>query len=113
MKTLHLVLKKQWFDMIASGEKTEEYREIKPYWQKRICINCNELYCERPCLDCYRNDMNTFNHYDTVTFYLGYKKDRPKMTFKIRYISVGYGKEEWGAEKGKVYFVIKLGERIN
>lgn len=26
-----LTLKKKWFDMIASGEKLEEYREIKPY----------------------------------------------------------------------------------
>ena len=31
MSTLHLTLKKQWFDMILSGEKTEEYRDIKPY----------------------------------------------------------------------------------
>lgn len=29
-------LKKQWFDKIKSGEKTHEYRECKPYWQKRI-----------------------------------------------------------------------------
>lgn len=36
MKTLTLSLKKKWFDMIASGEKTEEYREIKPYWEKRL-----------------------------------------------------------------------------
>lgn len=35
-KTLTLSLKKKWFDMIASGEKTEEYREIKPYWEKRL-----------------------------------------------------------------------------
>ena len=28
MKTLHLNLKKQWFDMILSGEKKEEYREL-------------------------------------------------------------------------------------
>ena len=25
-KTLHLVLKRKWLDMIASGEKKEEYR---------------------------------------------------------------------------------------
>ena len=36
MKTLDLVLKGKWYDMIASGEKTEEYREIKPYWEKRL-----------------------------------------------------------------------------
>ena len=33
---LDLVLKKKWYDMIESGEKTEEYREIKPYWEKRL-----------------------------------------------------------------------------
>jgi len=32
MKTLTLSLNKQWFDMIKSGEKKEEYREIKPFW---------------------------------------------------------------------------------
>lgn len=36
MKTLSLVLKKKWYDMIASGEKTEEYRELKAYWWHRF-----------------------------------------------------------------------------
>lgn len=36
MRTLHLVLIGKWYDMIASGEKTEEYRAITPYW-------CNKL----------------------------------------------------------------------
>ncbi|HET8736229.1 MAG TPA: ASCH domain-containing protein, partial [Pricia sp.] len=36
MKTLHLNLKKKWFDMILSGEKKEEYREIKEYWIGRL-----------------------------------------------------------------------------
>ena len=35
-KVLKLVVSKQWFDMIASGEKTEEYREIKGYWVRRL-----------------------------------------------------------------------------
>ena len=29
-------LKKEWFDKIKSGEKTHEYREVKPYWVTRI-----------------------------------------------------------------------------
>ena len=29
-------LKKEWFDKIKSGEKTHEYREVKPYWDKRF-----------------------------------------------------------------------------
>ena len=29
-------LKKEWFEKIKSGEKTHEYREVKPYWTKRL-----------------------------------------------------------------------------
>ena len=32
---LTLTVSKQWFDMIVADEKTEEYREIKPYWVAR------------------------------------------------------------------------------
>lgn len=35
-KILTLTVSKQWFDMIASGEKAEEYREIKDYWIVRL-----------------------------------------------------------------------------
>lgn len=37
-KILYLTLKKQWFDMINDGIKTEEYREIKPYWVKNCSL---------------------------------------------------------------------------
>lgn len=33
---LVFILKKQWYEKIKSGEKTIEYREVKPYWIKRI-----------------------------------------------------------------------------
>ena len=33
---LTLPIKKKWFDMILSGEKKEEYREIKPYYDSRF-----------------------------------------------------------------------------
>jgi hypothetical protein len=33
---LFLRLKREWFDKIKSGEKTEEYRETTSYWRKRI-----------------------------------------------------------------------------
>lgn len=29
-------LKKEWYEKIKSGEKTVEYRELKPYWEKRL-----------------------------------------------------------------------------
>ena len=35
-KMLVLPMKKQWFDMILSGVKKQEYREFKPYWNSRV-----------------------------------------------------------------------------
>jgi hypothetical protein len=34
------------------------------------------------------------------------------MRFYVKEIVIGEGKKEWGAEEGKKYFVIKLGDRI-
>ena len=36
MAFLHLNLKGEYFDQIASGEKVEEYRLVNAYWQKRL-----------------------------------------------------------------------------
>ena len=36
MRILHLTLLRKWFEKIASGEKTKEFREIKSYWTKRL-----------------------------------------------------------------------------
>jgi hypothetical protein len=33
---LVLHVKGKYFDQIRAGTKTEEYREFKPYWQKRL-----------------------------------------------------------------------------
>lgn len=107
MKTLKLVLKKKWFDMIASGEKTEEYRETTPYWKKRLCPFYPDDCGATSCVNCIMRS----NDYDFVTFYLGYRKNRPQKTFRVKYITKGRGKEEWGAKKDKNYFIIKLGER--
>lgn len=36
----------EWYEKIKSGEKTVEYREVKPYWEKRILPF---LFQEKPC----------------------------------------------------------------
>lgn len=114
--TLRLTLKKKWFDMIALGEKKEEYRDIKPYWVSRLV---NELRESEEGKDFsfehtgFWWTMQTPQAYDVVKFTNGYGSHRPSITFKIRDITNGYGKEEWGAEPFKHYFIIKLGERLD
>ena len=36
LKPLILNLKWQYFEDIKAGKKLEEYREVKPYWEKRL-----------------------------------------------------------------------------
>ena len=51
-KVLTLTVSKQWFDMIAADEKTEEYREIKPYgFISKIVDSINRKYEELKEID--------------------------------------------------------------
>lgn len=36
MKTLHLILKGKWYDLIDCGAKTSEFRACTPYWNRRF-----------------------------------------------------------------------------
>lgn len=110
MKTLHVVLKHKWYNLIASGEKKEEYRELSEYWTKRLLV----LTLIGQKISHYLGRIEEkhivgFRDYDTICFHFGYT--RTTMTFEIKEISIGQGNPEWGAEPGKNYFIIKLGNR--
>ena len=100
MVTLHLNLKKKWFDMILSGEKTEEYRDITEYWKKRLTKHWEHPIYER-------------KSYDTITFSNGYSKNRRQFVIKYHQLRVGKGKHEWGADYGIDYFKLYLGKIIS
>ena len=121
-KTLHLVLKRKWWDMIASGEKKEEYRDVNHYWAIRLLDRQYRWYSQNIdypndfidwlCFRLAHNDI-AFRSYENVCFHLGYTNNT--MTFEITSMNVMYGdvcKQDWGAEPNRYYFVIKLGERI-
>lgn len=95
---LTLPIKKQWFDMIKSGEKKEEYREIKPYWFIRFK---NEFGC------IYDENLVIHLGKGRVIFKNGYQKNAPKIMCKVD-ITTGYGKLELGAESNKLYYVLKI-----
>lgn len=101
---LILPIKKKWYDMILSGEKKEEYREIKPYWTKRLMKLVGYeggwyMRLEFP--------FSLYNEPLEVVFKNGYAHNAPCFTAKCT-LSVKTGKEEWGAEKGKIYYVFTI-----
>ena len=61
MKVLHLNLYRKYFDAILKGDKVVEYRDITPYWSKRL----------------------EGRHYDIIQFRNGYAKVAP--TMKVEY----------------------------
>jgi hypothetical protein len=110
-KTLHLTLKKKWFDMIKSGVKKEEYREVKAYWMKRIAglDGCGTGYNFTILRDA---GFNFERHiFDTIIFHNGYGKNAPKFEIECKSVVVDQGKKKWGAPDYRV-FVLKLGEII-
>lgn len=114
MKTLYLPLKKEWYEMIESGVKTEEYRALKPYWVKRLCKDwvTRNLYVDcinHCCMECINARLYTVFQFDAIKFSYGYTKRT--MTFECKEIAIGKGRKEWGAPDNDV-FIIKLGKRI-
>ena len=123
---LHLPLKAEWYNLIESGIKKEEYREIKPYWIKRLLEVINTDYTEyipidKASIDFYNQNHKylniaiksksiKFKNYNKVKFTYGYTKK--SMTFEIINITIGKGKIEWGA-MDDLLFIIKLGNRLD
>lgn len=105
--TLHLVLKGKWYDMIASGEKTEEYREAKPYWIKRILDDSSSKLLGAASIPLL---FSLRSKYERVCFHRGYTSQT--MIFEIKDVLYDMGKVAWGAPVSKAVIIIKLGRRI-
>lgn len=95
-KILYLTLKKKWFDMILSGEKKEEYREIKPFWDKRLIKSSG-------------NGNTVYHAFTHIIFTNGYEPDSPQFKIECKSISPGSGQFVWGSDPRDCVYVIELG----
>lgn len=95
---LVLPIKKKWFDMILSGEKKEEYREVKPYYISRFSnVFSMYPYSRIP----YGSDCQK------VMFRNGYSKDSPAFIADCK-LDIKHGKQEWGAEPNVEYYALTI-----
>lgn len=119
---LTLTVSKEWFDMIVSGEKNEEYREIKPYWVARLFHNNSNIIDVRylatalagrtdllkKYIDAQRIVLKQYTH---VLFINGYRKDSPRIEKEIE-SSITIGKPKKGLCPSKwldhEFFIIKF-----
>jgi hypothetical protein len=114
---LQLSLTKKWFDLTKSGIKTEDYRELTEYWWVRL-VQCGDIYrtiedslnkIEAPVSEW---KMLLPKYFEINTLTLGYPKATDSsriLKLEHKGIEIRTGNPEWGAEPGKLYFVIKHG----
>lgn len=86
---LTLPIKKKWFDMIVSGEKQEEYRNITP----RYTTMFQNAADKNGCFWCLLRN--------------GYSLKSPAIKVYVA-VNIGSGKSEWGAEPDEKYFVLRI-----
>lgn len=120
-KVLTLAVSKEWFDMIVSGEKNEEYREIKPYWVARLLQNNSNIVDVRNLasalagrtdllkkyIDAQRIVSKQYTH---VLFINGYRKNSPRIEKEIESITIGKPKKGFcpGKWLDHEFFIIKF-----
>lgn len=120
-KVLTVHLAEPWYSMIVSGQKTEEYRVIKPYWVARLFQNNSNIVDVQDLASCLagRTDLlkgyiNTqrivLKPYTHVLFINGYRKDSPRIEKEIESITIGKPKKGLCPDKwlDKEFFVIKF-----
>lgn len=99
---LHLNLTYKWYAMIEHGFKKEEYREIKPFYNRifdeygYITIKGKSYHCSEVVV-CFSN---------------GYSKNRFQMFWTLLHLEKAKGEPKWGAEKDKEYYVLHLDKQI-
>ncbi len=96
---LVLPIKKKWYEMILSGEKKEEYREIKPYYMVRFTKLFDVLNGS------YGIPTGKDRHW--IIFRNGYSGSSPWFKAECS-LRIGEGKLEWGAETGKEYYILEI-----
>lgn len=85
---LILNMKREWFAKIWNNEKTIEYREVKPYWTRRI----GEWGGRK---------------IKFVEMRLGYRKEVPVMLLQVWYTDIGpCPYDGWDGDYYRLHFVV-------
>ena len=115
---LTLPIKKKWFDMILSGEKKEEYRDIKEYYETRfqnlfgaVTIYPSSIFSDRREYVLLQGDAVPEeirkDSVQEVIFRNGYSKNSKAIKARCR-LRIGKGRPEWGASLDKQYYILEI-----
>ena len=115
---LTLPIQKRWFDMILSGEKKEEYRDIKEYYETRfqnlfgaITIYPSSIFSDRSKYELLQGEAVPEeirkDSIQEIIFRNGYSKDSKAIKARCK-LRIGKGRPEWGALPDKQYYILEI-----
>jgi hypothetical protein len=116
MSNLTLNVKKKWFDMILSGVKKEEYREIKSSYLLKLgngITKQSSFYISVCNFGANIIKEMDFKKFKTITFLNGMKPKTPTIIVECKGIEIGKAVPEWSDNWQGEVFIIKLGEIIS
>ena len=114
-----------WFLLTKKKIKLEDYRNITPYWCNRLMLYNGEIKSKEwwrlnffECRSIQKTAISlkanaSFKKFDLNIMTLGYPKSTDSeriLKLKHEGVEIRTGNTDWGAEPGKIYFVIKHGE---
>lgn len=94
-------IKKLWFDLIKSGQKKEEYRDLNYYYHVRVATLVGEKDYKKLV------EKEERVPFKNLKLRNGYRADAPSIIIS-GWISIGKGIQKWGAVPGKRYFRFEI-----
>lgn len=94
-------IKRIWFDLIKSGQKKEEYRDLKYYYHVRVASLVGESDYKKLV------EKGERVPFKNLKLRNGYGKNSPSIIVN-GWVSIGKGIPKWGAELGKKYFRFEI-----
>lgn len=96
---LTLPIKRGWYDMIRRGEKTEEYRDVKDFWTKRLSSafggSIADVIREQRCA--------------WIRLRNGYSAKSPSLLALVT-LRIDKGRTAWGADPDAAQYILQIDE---
>lgn len=105
MKRVIFNLKREWYDKIASGEKTVEYRRIVPFWESRLWDLRKPFRTFPVAMVDLGDGMRPLNRDLFAVFRLGYSRKYPDIVRRIVKIDIGpCPYDGWDGDYFRIHF---------
>lgn len=112
-KNLYLTISDKSFKEIEKGTTNILYLDLTNCWARRFIKDCTVYDDSGVYTGVVFKEKIEFIEYDYIVFRNGYGFAVPEMIIEFQDVSIGFGREEFGAERNEIYFRLLIKKPIN